>query len=679
MVVCLQASLFAAIVMSPATHSDTKCSASVPRNCTFQNNSCGWNMHNWELKPDGSKVYKYARLKFSRKSGYLESKCVIVNTPISHCLHFRYLADSETYGLTVKLSWPHNDSEQQLWHSSQNQQWTNVSVSVESDSNFTLIITGSREKKEKTKTVYIDDIVYDKKACPGNRATTTVSSKETLTSVLTTETSVSASRTHSIASTERHAAGFTSPATTTTSTVTTTATSPRTTPEKQGAADSSAAAGTIVGAILAVIFVSVIVLVFLIIFFRRNHFMCWKMRSEENRTDLKAGLGSGEDYDTLTDVSRDENYTEINISDVTQSDRCTPVSEAGTSRMSVENYSAIRDVHQDESSLAFQHRPSLYCQAQATLQATLTTAGQALDSPYEISADNPVAPHQGGAQSDDYSKMCFDGRGAVDREHTDSHHSPYDHVHTTDKADGETQEALYEMIKDSISEASHQQRQEWLPHDTHAERIPQNPDANAPGVYHIIEQMAATQGADKESTDTCRIDEDTTIKNPESHSTGAYHNLENSASQKSGTEITMQFHVVEDSPSPKPGENTHSVYHVLEEHPTQTPQTTTTDHHQPLEETFPEGDAPFDLRDIIPTSSESPMSESSPLPREEATDYNHLQFDGSEPVENVTGGEGGEGGGDVYSHVKEGGENTYDEVDRDRQSDVIDDDYSRIW
>ncbi|XP_076470445.1 uncharacterized protein LOC143300569 [Babylonia areolata] len=534
---------------------DTRCSYNGPGNCTFTSDFCHWNNSGWTTNVVKRHIYKCAYLSFYITSGFLTSRPVCATSPAFHCLKFEYyIKESDTYALEVFISWPHNGSRLELWNSSTKATWGNAEIPVKpSDSTFTLMIKGTRKHSgERNKKVRVRNLKYYESRCNDGLTTTSSSSTNTIDTKLPTTSTASLGK-HTTAS-----AGKTA-----------------------GEAAKSNVWPTITG-VSATIFISSIILVFLIIFFRRNNLMCWKIRSGEKPAIFQTDLASdAEDYDISTGVSRDDNHT----GDTPPSNHYTSVSEASTSRLSVENYSVIRDVDQDESSLAFRRHSSLYCLAQDMTSSTPSgtdnpAAAHVLDSP-EISGDNR---HQDGAQVDDYSEMRFD------EEQTYSNYSPCDHVHTTHKAMAKQKQCF-------MTKVAGQQPQQCA----FGERIPQTPEATAATIYHILEQRAEHDPC-TQSISWCQ--------------------------------------------------------------------------HHTLEETLHETETRRELRDTTLPFSQSPTSDSSPSPREEATDYNHLQFDRSEPVENVTGVVGG---GDVYSHVKEGGENTYDEVDRDRQRDVIDDDYSHIW
>ena len=176
-------------------------------------------------------------------------------------------------------------------------------------------------------------------------------------------------------------------------------------------------------------------------------------------------------------------------------------------------------------------------------------------------------------------------------------------------------------------------------------------DPTATGDYHVLE-------------------EDSISRIPQQAEGGLYHNLEEPQSEKPNIAAEGLYHVLEDNSTPQePGSGGEGggLYHTLEKLSVMEPQDGDTGVYHVLE---------ADSARKPPSCGTEcrSMEPDTALGSGSMAEYNSLNFDRKRSVPKG----GNEDTDKVYSHLNDGDEDAYNEVDRQKRREVIDGDYSHI-
>lgn len=176
-------------------------------------------------------------------------------------------------------------------------------------------------------------------------------------------------------------------------------------------------------------------------------------------------------------------------------------------------------------------------------------------------------------------------------------------------------------------------------------------------VYHNLEGDATVDVPSKTGQENNRMKEDPIADESMRQPTGIYHILQKEQSDEAQQQITGDYHVLEEDPG-------------ISSHQHKTPTKFRVSEEKEAEEglrrrNIPRGSYYYN---VVEVSETQPAKTS-----EEADDYNCLDFDGKSYTESE------DDGCHVYSHLNESDDDTYTEMNRNRKTEVIDDNYSHVY
>ena len=674
------------------------CLGGVPAVCTSEDGCLGWKCHNW---CPFEKRYVY--LANGTLSGYLESR-LICATVSKSCLKFQFwLKETVRYKLSVSLFRPDENSYLLQWNYSRKTKWMNATVPLVSGLNFKINITASREKAKDGKKIRIKNIVYVRSACeirPPEAAPPAVASTDR--QPMTTPTTLMTK-----------AANANTTIMTTPTPMTTHISISTSNPGASGTSNSSVLGGSsepvkssgsvakIVGVVVAVIIVFTAgVLAF--IFIRRKRFTLFKTwfgDMDKDEDNFKACHNNAYSLETEAVTKNENDGEEQNTADTTPSYiNSSDIAASGFSQLSTEEYSVIRDHGSDDWMSAFELRTSLYSVAQArshTAQVNPKKPGvvYCAENPYEINDDPDNAQRPSESTSNgQYTKLDFGKKGLDERGSAsagEARYTPLDPALTRPVFAGSAETgANGDLEEDSASQASRERTWSGRLH----EEIPSAESrCREAGVLHTLRGDFNTQvprrtggedGSDpnpglaplENSNDPTLtgdyhvLEEDSTSRIPQQAEGGLYHILEEPQSEKPNIATEGLYHVLEDNSTPQErGSGEGGVHHTLEEPSAMEPQDGDTGVYPVLE---------ADSARKPPscgTECRRSMEPDTALGSASLAEYNSLNFDRKRSVP-IGGNEHTD---KVYSHLNDGDEDAYNEVDRQKRK-VIDGDYSHV-
>ena len=676
------------------------CQEDVPTVYTSEDGCLDWKCHNWRQSKKG-----YVYLANGTLSGYLESR-LICATVSKSCLKFQFwLKETVTYTLSVYLSRPDEKFYLLQWSYSRETKWMNATVPLVSGLNFTINITASREKAKDGKKIRIRNIVYVRSACeigPPEAAPSAVASTDR--QPMTTPTTLMTK-----------AANANTTIRTTPTPMTTHISISTSNSGASGTLNSSALDGSseqdkspgsvakIVGIVVAVVIVFTAGLL-AFIFIRRKRFTLFKtwfgdMDKEDD--NFKACHNNAYSLETEAVIKNENDREEQNTADtapsyVNSSDNAA----SGFSQFSTEEYSVIRDHGSDDWLSAFEPRTSLYSVVQArshTAQVNPKKPGAVYcaENPYKINDDPDNAQRPSESTSNgQYTKLDFSTKGLDEYGSAsagEAQCTPLDPAVTRPVFAGSTEtRANRHLEEDSASQASREGKWSGRLH----EEIPSAESrCREAGVLHSLRRDYNTQvprrtgeedGSDpnpglatlENSNDPTAtgdyhvLEEDSISRIPQQAEGGLYHNLEEPQSEKPNIAAEGLYHVLEDNSTPQePGSGGEGggLYHTLEKLSIMEPQDGDTGVYHVLE---------ADSARKPPSCGTEcrSMEPDTALGSGSMAEYNSLNFDRKRSVPKG----GNEDTDKVYSHLNDGDEDVYNEVDRQKRREVIDGDYSHI-
>lgn len=413
----------------------------------------------------------------------------------------------------------------------------------------------------------------------------------------------------------------------------------------------------IVAVVLAVLAVaSVGLLAFFVI--RRKQFTCSKMPGGDKTKDVGIKACHNQVYMLgIEDETDSEKHTRMTTESLTASSINDPDNaKVRWSQLSADQYSVIKETNNDESSSAFRPLTSVSCVSQARHTTTRSIPENPDNNPSEINDNRDNAQRtQEATRNGEYTKLAFGTKGQDGHDTTSEDDTQYtppgpSRARPIFAESGST--GVYHDLKKDDSSRTPRQTEE---RGCHILGEPPTEKLNGPatGVYYMLE-------------------EDSTVLPPQQAEVDLYHILEEPPSEKRNVEAASLHRVLEDNFTPQEqGDGGGELYHILEEALTMEAQVGDTSVYHVLEEVVAgELSSPGTMQRHLKKSHNTCV----PLNDESAAEYSSLDFDGKSSAQERSG----EDTDKVYSHLNEGDEDTYNEVDREKRREVIDGDYSHI-
>ena len=377
---------------------------------------------------------------------------------------------------------------------------------------------------------------------------------------------------------------------------------------------------------------------FVFVVLRRQRLACLRPRGEDKAKDVETQACHNQTYGMEVGDSgtSDDKYVQPNAAYTTLSCVNAPAT-VRLSKLSTDQYSVIRDTDNDGSSSVIPPLTFLYCEAKAR-HAKENISENPISNPYEVNDDLDNARGTG-----EYTKLDFGRNGQGECGPTsdgDSLYTPLDHSSSSARSSlasrkDEATGVYHDLEEDPSSQTPCQEAPAQKPHDP------------AAGIYHVQEEDA-TSPTPQRAEGLYHILENPPSDEPSVAAAAVYHILEGHSEPQEPGRGGERGHVREAAPTMKPRDGDADVYHVLERDSAGEPPSPGMQRH-----------------------SEDPDTT---LDSGSKAEYNSLSFDRKSSAQ--VGDD--EDTDKVYSHLNEGDEDAYTEVDRQKRREVIDGDYSRI-
>ena len=290
------------------------------------------------------------------------------------------------------------------------------------------------------------------------------------------------------------------------------------------------------------------------------------------------------------------------------------------------------------------------------------------DNPYEIKDDTVDFASKQPSRCDDYKnlKTCI-GEQLGGSASASPANGEYNFLGSASKGTTLTRDNAAGLYHCLGEDPETQGPQDGTPLYHHLEDDPEAKGAlGRTGQYHCLEEDPETHGPQYGTPLYHYMDEDPQMQQRQD-GTGVYHCLEEDPETQGPIEGTEVYHCLEEDPETQGPRNGTRAY-ILEQDPA-----VTTDFQIPSVYDVPKGErnSKSPGKFYVSDAAKNPTSTMSDG---QAGEYNSLNFSGKNSAPERRDGDSGK----VYSHLNEGDEDAYSEVDREKRREIIDSDYSHI-